>query len=122
MTAEICIDNNLSNFKRQSLDPSTQLGMTGSGNSFDIVPTYCVLCFVETVKSDLIRGNVDTIILKCLNVSEMYGLEIINYIRNASSDTYILKQPTLYSALKRLEAKKYITSYWQDSAIGGRRH
>jgi PadR family transcriptional regulator PadR len=52
----------------------------------------------------------------------MYGLEIINYIRKASSDTYILKQPTLYSALKRLEDKGFISSYWRDSAIGGRRH
>jgi len=77
---------------------------------------------MENVTSDIIRGNIDTIILKCLNVNEMYGLEIINYIRKASSDTYILKQPTLYSALKRLETKGLISSYWRDSAIGGRRH
>jgi PadR family transcriptional regulator PadR len=77
---------------------------------------------MENVASDIIRGNIDTIILRCLNVSEMYGLEIINYIRKASNDTYILKQPTLYSALKRLEGKGFISSYWRDSAIGGRRH
>ena len=75
------------------------------------------------VHSDLIRGNVDTIILKCLNIGgEMYGLEIINYIKKASYDTYVLKQPTLYSALRRLEEKGHISSYWRDSAIGGRRH
>jgi len=77
---------------------------------------------MENVKSDLIRGNIDTIILKCLKISDMYGLEIINHIKKASYDTYVLKQPTLYSALKRLEGKGYISSYWRDSAIGGRRH
>lgn len=77
---------------------------------------------MENVNSDLIRGNIDTIILKCLKIGDMYGLEIINHIKKASYDTYILKQPTLYSALKRLEGKGYISSYWRDSAIGGRRH
>lgn len=76
----------------------------------------------EGLHSDLIRGNIDTIILKCLKIGDMYGLEIINHIKKASYGTYILKQPTLYSALKRLEGKRYITSYWRDSAIGGRRH
>lgn len=72
--------------------------------------------------SDIIRGSIDTIILKCLHHDDMYGLEICNFIKKASSDTYVLKQPTLYSALKRLEGKKLISSYWRDSAIGGRRH
>jgi PadR family transcriptional regulator PadR len=77
---------------------------------------------MENIKSDLIRGNIDTIILRCLQIGDMYGLEICNYIKQASNGTYILKQPTLYSALKRLEGRGYISSYWQDSAIGGRRH
>lgn len=77
---------------------------------------------MESLSSDLIRGNIDTIILKCLNHGDMYGLEICNHIKQASSGTYVLKQPTLYSALKRLEVKGFITSYWRDSSIGGRRH
>jgi len=43
-------------------------------------------------------------------------------VREASGGSFVLKQPTLYSALKRLESQKLITGYWQDSAIGGKRH
>ena len=77
---------------------------------------------MESIGSDLIRGSIDTIILRCLHRGEMYGLEICNLIKEASGGTYILKQPTLYSSLKRLEQRKMISSYWRDSAIGGRRH
>ena len=72
--------------------------------------------------SDLIRGNVDTIILKCLGSGELYGLEICNTVKEASGGSFTLKQPTLYSALNRLEKKKLISGYWKDSAIGGKRH
>lgn len=74
------------------------------------------------VSSDLIRGNVDTIVLKCLQIGDMYGLEICDLVKRASGGTYSLKQPTLYSSLKRLERQKLIQGYWKDSAIGGRRH
>jgi PadR family transcriptional regulator PadR len=77
---------------------------------------------MDNVGSDLIRGNIETIVLRCLHISDMYGLEICNLIKEASGGTYILKQPTLYSALTRLERRGMISSYWRDSAIGGRRH
>jgi len=72
--------------------------------------------------SDLIRGNIDTIILKCLARGDMYGIEICNLVKEASLGTYILKQPTLYSALRRLENKGLITGYLKESTIGGTRH
>ena len=77
---------------------------------------------MEKVNSDLIRGNIDTIVLRCLHRGDMYGLEICNLIKEASGGTYVIKQPTLYSALRRLAQRKKITSYWQDSKLGGRRH
>jgi len=76
----------------------------------------------ERLSSDLIRGNIDTIILRCLHRGDMYGLEICNLIKEASEGTYIIKQPTLYSALNRLKQRKMVSSYWQDSKLGGRRH
>ena len=74
------------------------------------------------VGSDLIRGSIDTIILRCLQRGEMYGLEICNLIKEASGGTYILKQPTLYSSLKRLEQRKLIIGIWRDNKFGGKRH
>ena len=74
------------------------------------------------IDSDLIRGHIDTIILKVLKTGDRYGLEIIEDVTKASSGLYELKQPTLYSCLKRLESQGLISSYWTDSDIGGKRH
>ena len=77
---------------------------------------------MQNIDSDLIRGNIDTIILKTMLGGDMYGLDIIREVENKSNGTYELKQPTLYSCLKRLENQELISSYWLDSEIGGRRH
>ena len=73
------------------------------------------------ISSDLIRGHINTIILRCLYDGDKYGYDIINEIEKKSGGLYTLKQPTLYSALKRLEALRYVTSYYGDSSYGGRR-
>ncbi len=68
------------------------------------------------------RGSVYNILLKALQNGDKYGYEICKEIEEKSHGKYILKQPSLYSGLKRLEAQNLITSYWKDSEIGGRRH
>ncbi len=75
----------------------------------------------SSISSDLIRGHINTIILRTLYDSDKYGYEIINEIEEKSKGQYSLKQPTLYSALKRLESQDYITSYWGGASNGGRR-
>lgn len=77
---------------------------------------------VKNIDSDLIRGNIDTIILKTMLDGDKYGLDIIKEVEARSNGTYELKQPTLYSCLKRLENQELISSYWLDSDIGGKRH
>ena len=74
------------------------------------------------IDSDLIRGHIDTIILNILKEGDKYGYEICNEVEERSKGAYELKQPTLYSCLKRLEGQGLISSYWEDSDIGGRRH
>lgn len=77
----------------------------------------------STISSDLIRGHINTIILRTLNERDKYGYEIIEEIESKSHGQYTLKQPTLYSALKRLENQGYITAYWKNDEVsaGGRR-
>lgn len=77
---------------------------------------------ISGIDSDLIRGHIDTIILKALFEGDKYGYEICKEVEEKSGGTYELKQPTLYSCLKRLETQKLISSYWTDSEIGGKRH
>lgn len=73
------------------------------------------------ISSDLIRGNIDTIILRVLLQQDNYGYEIIKTISKNSEGKYELKEPSLYTSLKRLEAQGYIESYWGDESQGGRR-
>ena len=73
------------------------------------------------ISSDLLRGHTDTIILKLLMDGDKYGYEISKLIQTNSRGEYELKEATMYSSLKRLEADGGITSYWGDESQGGRR-
>lgn len=57
-----------------------------------------------------------------LNESDKYGFELTKNIETKSNGKIVIKQPTLYTLLKKLEKSKFISSYWQDSDIGGKRH
>lgn len=74
-------------------------------------------------KKQILRGHINIIILKALLEGDKYGYEIGKYIEVKSEGDYKIKQPTLYSSLKRLEDRKIIESYWGDDSIthGGRR-
>lgn len=76
-----------------------------------------------SISADLIRGHINTIILRTLYDSDKYGYEIMHDIEQKSHGQYELKQPTLYSALKRLESQGYIKAYWKTDEVssGGRR-
>lgn len=67
-------------------------------------------------------SQINKIILKSLETGDKYGLEIIKDIQDFTNGRLILKQPSLYSALRRMEKKGLISSFWEDSEIGGRRH
>ena len=77
----------------------------------------------SAISADLIRGHINTIILSTLYERDKYGYEIIEEIEKKSHGQYSLKQPTLYSALKRLESQGYINAYWKtdEVSLGGRR-
>ncbi len=71
--------------------------------------------------SDLLRGNIDTIILSVLLDRDNYGYQIIKEIYLKSGREFELKEPTLYAALRRLEAQGALESYWGQESQGGRR-
>lgn len=74
----------------------------------------------NSISSDLIRGHIDTIILRSLYDGDKHNNEICLDIEDKSGGQYELKQPTLYSALKRLENAGLIHAYWS-SSVGQRR-
>ena len=69
------------------------------------------------------NGQVQYLILDSLHDGQKYGLEIIEYISKKTNGGYLLKKPTLYSCLTRLEKKGYVSSsFWGESEFGGKRH
>ncbi|WP_067620989.1 PadR family transcriptional regulator [Alicyclobacillus acidiphilus] len=76
---------------------------------------------MATIPSDMIRGYIDTIILKLLLSGDKYGYEISKLVSAGSGEEYELKEATMYSSLKRLEQEQNIASYWGDETQGGRR-
>lgn len=68
------------------------------------------------------RGIVPQIILTILSEKSQYGYEICKEIERMTDGELVLKQPSLYSSLRRLEAQNLISSLWQESEIGAKRH
>ncbi|MHB8050865.1 MAG: PadR family transcriptional regulator [Coriobacteriia bacterium] len=73
------------------------------------------------ISSDLIRGHIDTIVLGLLSTDDRYGYDICKQVSLLSDGEYELKEPTLYSAARRLEGQGLIRSYWGEQSQGGRR-
>ncbi|SFF96419.1 PadR family transcriptional regulator [Sporolactobacillus nakayamae] len=70
---------------------------------------------------EIMRGSIDILILSLIGKKDTYGYEIVKQLKTSSKDLYEMSEGTLYPALKRLERKEWIRSYWGDSDEGGRR-
>lgn len=75
----------------------------------------------NNIGSDIIRGHIDTIVLTLLVEQDRYGYEVYKEVLARSEGAYELKEPSLYSAFRRLEAQGYIRAYWGEETQGGRR-
>lgn len=71
--------------------------------------------------SDILRGYTDSIILAQLIKHDSYGYEINKQIQKISKGILELKEATLYTTFRRLEAAACIKSYWGDESTGARR-
>ena len=74
-----------------------------------------------TISSDVIRGYNDTMILFLLQIAPSYGYEISKNIKALTSEKYVIKETTLYSAFTRMEENGYVESYSQEADNGKRR-
>jgi PadR family transcriptional regulator PadR len=60
-------------------------------------------------------------ILRLLAESDCYGYQIVKLIAERSQGEYELKEATMYSSVRRLEADGDLTWYWGEGSQGGRR-
>ncbi|WP_285766867.1 PadR family transcriptional regulator [Peribacillus sp. SI8-4] len=72
-------------------------------------------------KAELLKGSTELVLLSLLARKDMYGYEMIEQLKLLSDGYLHYKEGMLYPALKRLEEKEYLKSYWRDSLEGPKR-
>lgn len=70
---------------------------------------------------DVVKGFIEPVILAVLARSDSYGYEIAKYVNEVTDGALELKEGTLYPALRRLEAEKFVQGYWGNETGGPRR-
>ncbi|MEG1509806.1 MAG: PadR family transcriptional regulator [Clostridia bacterium] len=73
------------------------------------------------ISGDILRGHTETIILHILTLGDNYGYEISKFIIDASNNLIDIKDATIYTAFRRMEAEDLIATYWGDGVQGARR-
>src|SRR5437763_8423038 len=64
---------------------------------------------------DLLQGTLEMLVLRTLVLSPLHGYGISKAIRANSKDVLDIEFGSLYPALKRLEAKGWVSSKWEVS-------
>ena len=73
------------------------------------------------ISSDIIRGHLESIILKLILEKDRYGYEISSEIFKRTKEVFAIKEATLYALVQRLERKELITSYIGEKSHGSKR-
>lgn len=71
------------------------------------------------MRSDILKGHLDLVLLACLREGPAHGYLIGQRIRERSEGEFDLLEGTLYPALHRLEAAGAVSSTW--FSVSGRR-
>lgn len=72
------------------------------------------------IASQLLRGTLNVLILKCLLSGSMHGYEITTRIRQRTGRVLEIEDGTLYQALHRMEERGWLASQWGHAASGKR--
>jgi PadR family transcriptional regulator PadR len=70
---------------------------------------------------ELIKTNIDSLLLCLVNSQPMYGYQIIKELESRSQGYFRFKEGTLYPALHRLEKSGLIEGKWQVLPSGQQR-
>jgi PadR family transcriptional regulator, regulatory protein PadR len=71
-------------------------------------------------QQDVLKGTLDMLILKALDLAPMHGWGIGERIAQLSRDVFQLQTGTLYPALQRLLRQGWIQSEWRTTENGRR--
>lgn len=71
---------------------------------------------------EIMKGSIDILLLSLIEQRDLYGYEMTGILKRISKGTYEMSEGTLYSALKRMERKQWVESYWKETASGRRKY
>lgn len=70
--------------------------------------------------TELLKGTLDLLILRTLDLQPMHGVAIADRIDQLTRGTFQVKPGSLFPALHRLEQEGWIVGQWQESDEGRR--
>lgn len=73
------------------------------------------------IRSDIIRGHLESIILRLILEKDRYGYEISKEISKRTNHRFQIKEATLYAVIQRLHRKELIESYYGTISHGSKR-
>lgn len=74
----------------------------------------------QSDRTDLLRGTLDLLILRILELRTLHGVAIAERIRQVTGGTFVVQPGSLFPALHRLEHEAWIAGAWTTSAEGRR--
>ena len=63
-------------------------------------------------KTDLLRGTLDLLILRTLELEPLHGVAVAERIRQVTDGTFVVQAGSLFPVLHRLEQEAWITGHW----------
>lgn len=67
------------------------------------------------MRDELLPGTLDMLILKVLSLASMHGYAIAAHLRQVSKDVVTVEEGSLYPALQRVLAKKWVKAEWRET-------
>jgi PadR family transcriptional regulator PadR len=74
----------------------------------------------EKTPNALLHGTLDALILKTLAAGPLHGYAIAKSIEDASDETVVIEEGSLYPALYRMERRGWLEAEWGESELGRR--
>ena len=71
--------------------------------------------YVDEVKTDVIQGTLDLLILKTLSLEPMHGYGIARRIEQVSRSVFKVNAGSLLTALQRLERAGWLDAEWRQT-------
>ena len=71
-------------------------------------------------QAELMKGTLDLLVLKTLELEPRHGVGVADRIQQISSGTFVVKPGSLFPALHRLEQDGFIAGEWTQTPEGRR--